>query len=91
MAGATERVVVLMAPEDKADIERKATAMGISVGELMRRGAAAYEPDADIGQVTALLQALAVSHTETLQALDEAERELAETRRYFAAKRQIAA
>jgi len=91
MAGATERVAVLMSPEDKSVIEAKAVSMGVSVGELMRRGAAAYDPDADTTEIALLLQALSASHAETLRALDEAERELAETRGYFAAKRQVAA
>ena len=88
MAAATERVAVLMSPEDKSAIEAKALAMGVSVGELLRRGATAYDPDADTAQVAALLQALTASHQETVEALDEAERELAETRAYFANKRQ---
>jgi len=91
MAGATERVAVLMSPEDKSAIEAKAAALGLSVGELMRRGAAAYDQDADTAQIAAMLQALTASHNETLLALEEVERELAETRRYFAAKRRIAA
>ncbi len=91
MASATERVAVLMSAEDKSAIEAKAQSMGVSVGELLRRGAAAYDPDVDVAQIAALLQALTASHIETLNALDQAERELAETRRYFAAKRQIAA
>jgi uncharacterized protein (DUF1778 family) len=91
MAAATERVAVLMSPEDKRAIEAKAAVLGISVGELMRRGAASYDQDTDTVQIAAMLQALTASHVETLAALEEAERELAETRRYFAAKRQIAA
>lgn len=91
MAVATERVTVLMGPEDKVLIEKKAQGLGISVGELMRRGAAAYDSDADIEQIAVLLQTLAASHMETVQALDDAERELSETRAYFAAKRQVAA
>ena len=57
----------------------------------MRRGAASYDQDADSAQIAAMLQALTASHVETLTALEEAERELSETRRYFAAKRQSAA
>jgi hypothetical protein len=91
MATATERVAVLMSSEDKVAIEAKAAAIGISVGELLRRGAAAYEPETDTAQIAALLQALSASHIDALKALDAAEHELAETRRYFAAKRRIAA
>ena len=91
MAAATERVAVLMSPEDKGAIEAKALSMGVSVGELLHRGAAAYDPDVDTAQIATLLQALTASHTETLKALDDAERELAETRRYFPSKRKDAA
>jgi len=91
MASVTERVTILMEPEDKAVIERKAKNMGISVGELMRRGAAAYDPETDVEQISLLLQTLTDSHAETVRALDEAERELAETRAYFANKRRVAA
>jgi hypothetical protein len=44
---AAERVAVLFSPEDKRVIEAKALALGVSVGELLLRGAAAYDPDAD--------------------------------------------
>ena len=87
-AAATERIAVLVSPEDKKAIEAKALAMGVSVGELLRLGAAAYDPDADSARIAVLLQALTASHAETLKALDDAERELAETRRYFAYKRK---
>jgi hypothetical protein len=90
MAVARERVAILMSPEDKSAIEAKALAMGVSVGEFLRRSAAAYDPDADTTHIALLLQALTASHTETLKALDDAERELAETRRYFASKRKVA-
>jgi hypothetical protein len=80
-----------MSAEEKSAIEAKAALMGISVGELMRRGAAAYDPEMDPALIAALLQALRESHAETVKALDEAERELAETRSYFAAKRRIVA
>ena len=83
----TERVVVLMSPQDKADLEQKASKMGVSVAELVRRSTAEYEPEEDLGQVRALLVALHESHAETLQALEKAEHELEETKRYFAGKR----
>jgi len=83
---ATERIAVLISPEDKASFEAKAQRMGLSLGELLRRGAAAYEPEAGMDEISALLQSLSASHTQTVKALDEADRELAETRAYFAAK-----
>ena len=50
---ATERVAVLMSPTEKAALESKAQVMGVSLGELLRRGAAAYEPDSDLEEITA--------------------------------------
>jgi len=75
-----------MSPAEKAALEAKAQAMGVSLGELLRRGAAAYEPDSDLEEITALLQSLTASHEQSLRALEDADREMAETRAYFAAK-----
>ena len=37
MAAATARVVVLMAPDEKAEIAKRASRDGISIGEFVRR------------------------------------------------------
>lgn len=87
MAGATERVVVLMTPAEKRSLERKAKATRLSTGELVRRSVEAFDPRMTDGAVMALLDTFSASHRESLQALDRAEKELAETRAYFAAKR----
>jgi hypothetical protein len=39
----TARLTVLMPPERKAEIERKASTMGISTGELVRRAVDEYD------------------------------------------------
>src|SRR3712207_2136428 len=39
MAAATARVVVLMAPDEKAEIAKRASRDGISIGEFVRRSA----------------------------------------------------
>lgn len=88
MAGATERVVVLMTPAEKRSLERKAKASRLSTGELVRRSVEAFDARLTDGAVVALLDTFATSHRESLQALDRAEKELAETRAYFAAKRR---
>jgi hypothetical protein len=84
---ATERVVVLMAPQDKAKLEDKARRAGTSVGEFVRRSIDAYEPEAGVDELECLLVVLEQSSHQALAALAEAERELATTEAYFAAKR----
>ena len=41
----TDRLTLLIAPADKGAIAARADALGISVSELMRRGALSYDPD----------------------------------------------
>ena len=87
MAAATERVVVLMPPEDKARLEEKARRARTSVGELVRRSVDAYDPELEEVELEALLRLLEDSQQRAMKALDAAERELATTEAYFAAKR----
>lgn len=47
MAANTARIPVLVSEDEKARIAEAAAAAGLSVGEFLRRAAAAYEPDAD--------------------------------------------
>ena len=91
MAAATERVVVLMPPEDKARLEKKARRAGTSVGELVRRSVEAYEPELEGAELEALLRLLEESHARAMRSLDEAEKELEVTLAYFDAKRKRAA
>ncbi|HYM33291.1 MAG TPA: ribbon-helix-helix protein, CopG family [Candidatus Cybelea sp.] len=86
MAVATQRVVVLMSPKEKAKLEAKARRSGASVAEFVRRSVAAYAPDGREGEVEALLKTLQTSHREALAALGDAGRELKTTRAYFAAR-----
>jgi hypothetical protein len=87
MAVATERVVVLMTRAEKKALEVKARRLGASTGELVRRSVSAYDEDLDSPEIEALLESLKTSHENTIAALDRAERELAETRAWFAKKR----
>ena len=88
MAGATERVVVLMTPAEKRGLETKARRLGASAAEVVRRSVKAYEPGGDDAQIETMLRRLAAAHRATLAALDDAERELAATRAHFAGKRR---
>lgn len=88
---ATERVVVLMSPAEKAALDAKAARAGsASVGELIRRAVEAYDEDAetDAAELRTLLSVLATTHDETLRRLDLTERKLDETLAYLAGTRR---
>ena len=88
---ATERVVVLMSPGEKAALERKAAAAGrISTAEFIRRATAYYDAESvrDEAELAALLPLLRASHAETLRRLDEAERKVDETLSFLDAARR---
>ena len=55
MATATERVPVLMTPNEKKQFVSKAKKIGISVGELMRRAATAYKTSDDDQMLEAMI------------------------------------
>jgi Ribbon-helix-helix protein, copG family len=88
MGAATERVVVLMPPEDKARLEEKARRAGTSIGELVRRSIDAYDPELQGAELESLVRLLEESHARAMKSLDEAEKELATTRAYFDARRK---
>jgi hypothetical protein len=76
---ASERVVVLMTPEEKAALDSKAARAGqISTAEFVRRAVAAYdgESERDAAELRALLATLATIHTETLREIDRVDRKL---------------
>jgi len=87
MAAATQRVVVFMPPEDKARLKAKARRAGTSIGELVRRSVEAYEPELEGAEPETLLHLLSESQQRAMQALDDAEKELAITRAHFDAER----
>lgn len=73
---ATSRLMVLMSPEERRALDAKAKAAGISAGELMRRGAAAYEigTEGEAEELRALIALFDKTHAETLRRLDENEK-----------------
>ena len=76
---ATERVVVLMSPAEKAALDAKASQAGrISAGELIRRAVDAYDADAqsEAEELRALISVLSATHADTLRQLDRAEQKL---------------
>ena len=72
MATATERVPVLVTPKEKKQFVLKAKKLGISVGELMRRAAAAYKSNEDDKMLEAMIGQMN-------QATENAERTIDET------------
>jgi len=57
MAAAVERIVVQATPQDKKAIAAKAKKLDLSISELMRRGAFAYETSEADGELSALADA----------------------------------
>ena len=80
----TERVTFLTAPEFKSSLQQQAAAQGISVGELVRRQ---FEQTADEAELAALAKQLKNAVRDTQLALQEANRNVAETLAHFAAQR----
>lgn len=88
---ASERVVVLMSPAEKAALDAKASRAGsVSAGELIRRAVEAFdaEAEAEADELRALLSVLAATHDETLRRLDQTERKLDDTLAYLARTRR---
>ena len=72
MATATERVAVLMTPAEKKRIARQAERAGVSIGEYLRRAAAAFSPDEDNDALAGLLTQVEKSTAAATAAIDEA-------------------
>lgn len=80
---ASERVVVLMSPQEKAALEAKAERAGrISAGELVRRAVDAYDISEDreaAEELRAVLTVFRRTHAETMHELDRVEQKLDRT------------
>lgn len=87
---ATERVVVLMTPEQKRDVTLRASAEKLSLGDYMRRQALGDDEllAALVDELAASTERARVALDQTLARLDESERRLPEIE---AAARQRAA
>jgi hypothetical protein len=91
MAAATERVVLLMSPDEKTRLATMAKEAGVSIGEFVRRllreRISDSEFEAELEQrrpeFEALLTELELSNARAHTALDEALEEIEKTKRYF--------
>ncbi len=72
MAAAVQRIVVQVTPEDKKAIVAKAKGLGLSVAELMRRGALAYRPREEDEELGALADAAQAAAERAGRAIDDA-------------------
>ena len=82
---ATERIVVLVTPEQKAEISSRAKEAKLTVGELLRRAAAAYSVDEQEEALAGLVEQVRKSAGEASKALDEALRQVSASQRRIAA------
>ena len=83
--GATERIVVLVTPEQKAEISSRAKEAKLTVGELLRRAAAAYSVDEQDEALAGLVDQVRKSAAQASKALDDALRQVSASQRRIAA------
>ncbi len=70
---APTRLMVLMSADERAALDAKARALGVSAGEMVRRAVQAYDAgaEADAAELRTLIDALNEVHPETLRIADE--------------------
>src|SRR5215831_6643434 len=75
---ATARLMVLMSPEERAMLDTKARALGLSAGEVVRRAVQAFEigTEEEAAELRTLIDAFNELHPETLRIADECHREV---------------
>jgi len=83
--GATERIVVLVTPEQKAEISSRAKEAKLTVGELLRRAVAAYSVDEQDEALAGLVEQVRKSAAHASKALDDALRQVSASQRRIAA------
>jgi len=82
----SERIPVLVTPEQKARIAARAKAAKLSLGEFMRRAAESYSPhDEDEAALNGLLVQVTKTTQRASKALDSALRAVAASQRRIAA------
>jgi hypothetical protein len=77
---ASARLMVLMSPEERAALDAKARALGVSAGEVVRRAVQTFElgTEEEAAELRALIDAFNEIHPETLRIADESHRKVAE-------------
>ncbi|MDD5389185.1 MAG: hypothetical protein PHD37_07555 [Gallionellaceae bacterium] len=72
MAGATERIPVLVTHQEKVQIAGMAKAAGLSMGEFLRRAAASFHPSEDDQLLEGMIGQMAKTTAQTNLAIDDA-------------------
>jgi hypothetical protein len=77
---ASARLMILMSPEERAALDAKARALGVSAGEVVRRAVEAFElgTQEEAAELRALVDAFNELHPKTLRIADECHRKVAE-------------
>jgi hypothetical protein len=77
---ASARLMVLMSPEERASLDTKARALGVSAGEVVRRAVQAFElgTEEEAAELRALIDVFNEIHPDTLRIADECHRKVAE-------------
>jgi hypothetical protein len=77
---ASARLMVLMSPEERALLDAKARALGVSAGEVVRRAVGAFElgTEEEAAELRALIEVFNQLHPETLRIADESHRRITE-------------
>jgi hypothetical protein len=77
---ASARLMVLMSPEERASLNAKARALGVSAGEVVRRAVDAFElgSEEEAAELRSLIEVFNQLHPETLRIADESHRKIAE-------------
>jgi Bacterial DNA-binding protein len=78
---ASARLMVLMSAEERAALDAKARALGVSAGEIVRRAVEAFEigTEQEAAELRSLIEAFDELHPETLRIADACHRKVAET------------
>jgi len=86
----TERVITLMTPSEKAQLENKARQAKISVGEFVRRSVEAYDPDEiqELEQLADLARAFRESAERASVAVDRANEQVLQTIKFLGRNRE---
>jgi hypothetical protein len=84
----TERMMILVTPQQKKAINAKAKALKLSAGELIRRAVDTYSGDADSALLNAIADELEAATVRLAESFDRTFAEIARTKRYFAARRK---
>ena len=94
MAAATQRIPVLVTTTEKSRIAKMARDAGLSMGELLRRGAASFSPSQDDAAIAGMIGQMLKTTKAANQALDDALAYVEQSNRRIAvmeAKRQAKA